>query len=80
MSNLCQNLSVSKNYPLTCINQEICGQKLNLYAIFWKNFTFMKFCGDYYDIHEKKIIFISNASWEILNRTFFSRLSRYNGG
>ena len=79
MSNLCQNLSVSKNYPLTCINQEICGQKLNLYAIFWKIFTFMKFRGDYYDIHEKKIIFISNASWEILNRTFFSRLSRYNG-
>ena len=32
MSNLCQNLSVSKNYPLTCINQEICGQKLNLYC------------------------------------------------
>ena len=79
MSNLCHNLSVSKNYSLTCINQEICGQKLNLYAIFWKIFTFMKFCGDYYDIHEKKI-FISNASWEILNRTFFSRISRYNGG
>ena len=39
------------------VNQEICGQKQNLYAIFWKNFTFMKFCGDYYDIHEKKIIF-----------------------
>ena len=72
MSNLCQNLSVSKNYPLTCINQEICRQKLNLYAIFWKNFTFMKFRGDYYDIHEKKIIFISNASWEILNRTFLA--------
>ena len=66
MSNLCQNLSVSKNYPLICINQEICGQKLNLYAIFWIFiFTFMKFRGDYYDIHEKKIIFISNASWEI---------------
>ena len=31
----------------------------------------MKFRGDYYDIHEKKIICISNASWEILNRTFF---------
>ena len=40
----------------------------------------MKFRRDYYDIHEKKIIFISNASWEILDRTFFSRLSRYNGG
>ena len=62
MSNLYQNLSVSKNYPLTCINQEICGQKLNLYDIFLKNFTFMKFRGDYYDIHEKKIIVISNAS------------------
>ena len=35
---------------------------------------------DYYDIHEKKIICISNASWEILDRTFFSRISRYNGG
>ena len=36
MSNLCQNLSVSRNVPLTCINQEICGQKTNLYAILWK--------------------------------------------
>ena len=80
MSNLCQNLSVSKNYPLTCINQEICGQKLNLYAIFWKFFTFMKFRGDNFDIHEKIIIVISNASWEILNRTFFSKIPRYNGG
>ena len=80
MSNLCQNLSVSKNYPLTCITQETFGQILNLYAIFWKIFTLMKFRGDYYDIHEKKIVCISNASWEILNRTFFSRLSRYNGG
>ena len=80
MSNLFQNLSVSKNYPLTCINQEICGQKLNLYAILWKNFTFMKFREDYYDILEKKRIFIGNGSWKILNRTFFSRLSRYNGG
>ena len=72
MSNLCQNRSVSKNYSLTCINQEICGQKLNLYAICWKMFTFMKFRGDYYDIHEKKINFISNALWEILNRTFLA--------
>ena len=80
MFNLCLNLSLSKNYPLTYINQEMCRQKLNLYAIFWKMFTFMKFCGDYYDIHEKKIIFISDASWKILNRTFFSRVSRYNGG
>ena len=74
MSNLCQNLSVSKNYPLTCINQEICGQKRNLYAILWKIWTFMKFCGDYYDIHEIKNFFISKASWEILNRTFFNRI------
>ena len=80
MSNLCQNLSVSKNYPLTCINQEICGQKLNLFAFFWKIVTFMKFRGDYFDIYEKKIIVISNAFSEILNRTFFSSLSRYNGG
>ena len=54
MSNLCQNLSVSKNEPLLCITQEICGQKQNLYAIFWKILTFMKFCGDYYDIYENK--------------------------
>ena len=40
----------------------------------------MKFCGDYYDIYENKIIVISNASWEILNRTFFSRISKYSGG
>ena len=80
MSNLCLNLSVSKNYPLTCINQEICGQKLNLYAIFRKIFTFMKFRGEYYDNHEKKYFFISNASWKILKRTFFSRISRFNGG
>ena len=25
-------------------------------------------------------IIISNASWEILNRTFFNRISKYNGG
>ena len=36
----------------------------------------MKFCGDYYDIYENKII----ASWEILNRTFFNRISKYSGG
>ena len=54
MSNLCQNLSVSKNYPLTCINQEISGQKTNSYAILWKILTFMKFCGDYYDIYENE--------------------------
>ena len=80
MSNLCQNLSVSKNEPLTCINQEICEQKPNLYAILWKILTFMKFCGDYYDIYENNKIFISNASWEILNRTFFNRILKYNGG
>ena len=32
--------------------------------------TFMKFREDYYDIYENKNLFISNASWEILNRTF----------
>ena len=40
----------------------------------------MKFCGDYYDIYENKKIIISNALWEILNRTFFNRISKYNGG
>ena len=54
MSNLCQNLSVSRNKPLTWINQDICGQKTNIYAILWKILTFMKFCGDYYDIMKIK--------------------------
>ena len=40
----------------------------------------MKFCGDYYDIYQNKRIFINNASWEILNGTFFNRISKYNGG
>ena len=56
------------------LNQEICGQKPNVIL------TFMKFCGDYYDIFENEIILISNASWEILKRTFFNRISKYNGG
>ena len=42
--------------------------------------TFIKFCGDYYDIPENNSIVISNASWEILNRTFFNRISKYGGG
>ena len=40
----------------------------------------MKFCGDYYDIYQNKRIFISNASWEILNGMFFNRISKYYGG
>ena len=52
----------------------------NLYAILWKLLTFMKFCGDYYDIYGNKRIFIGNAVWEILNRTFLNRISKYNGG
>ena len=40
----------------------------------------MKFCGDYHDIYENKRIFISNASWEILNRMFFNRILKYNRG
>ena len=40
----------------------------------------MKLCGDYYNIYENKRIFISNALWEILNRTFFNRIPKYNGG
>ena len=65
---------------VTCINQEICGQKTKLYAILWRILTFIKFCGEYYDIYENKIIFISNASWEIFTRMFFNRISKYNGG
>ena len=40
----------------------------------------MKFCGDYYDSYENKRIFISKASRQILNRTFFRQNSKYNGG
>ena len=35
-------------------NQEIYGQKQNVFAILCKILTFMKFCGDYYDIYENK--------------------------
>ena len=54
----------------TCINQEISRQKTYLYAILWKTLTFIKFCGDHYDIYENEKKIISNASWEILDRTF----------
>ena len=37
----------------------------------------MKFCGDCYDIHENKRIFISNASWEISN-IVLNRLVQFN--
>ena len=40
----------------------------------------MKFCGDHHDIYENKRILISNASWEILKRTFYNRISKYSGG
>ena len=40
----------------------------------------MNICGVYYDIYENKKIFVSNASWEVLNRTFFNTISKYNGG
>ena len=40
----------------------------------------MKFCGDYYDIYENEKKIISNESWEMLDRTFFNRISEYNGG
>ena len=40
----------------------------------------MKLCGDYYDIHENTHFFIDNVSLEILNRVFFNRISKYNGG
>ena len=77
MSNLRQSCQYPKINPYlygTCIYQEIYGQKTNLYAILWKIVNFMKFCGDNYDIYENKKMFISNASWEILNRTFFNRI------
>ena len=54
------------------LQQEISGQKSNLYAMLWTILTFMKFCGDYYDIYENKRIFISRASWEMLNRRFLT--------
>ena len=43
---------------LSILNQEICGQKSNLYAIVWKILTFMK---DNYDIYENEKKIISNA-------------------
>ena len=72
--------SVSIQKLASYFNQEICGQKNNLYAILWKILIFMKFYRDYYDIYKNKIKFISNASWEILNKTFFNQISKYNGG
>ena len=65
-------------YPEISINQEICGQKTNLYAILWKILTFMKFFGDNHDIYEIAKLFICNASWDILNRTFLNRIPKYN--
>ena len=62
------------------VNQEICGQKQNLNVILWKILTFMKFCGDKSDIYENKRFVISIASWDILKRMFFNRISKYNGG
>ena len=60
---------------------EIPGQILLLFvSIFCDILTFMKFYGDNYDIYENKRICISNPPWEILNRTFFNRISKYNGG
>ena len=50
MSNLCRKLSVAKISPF----QEIYGQKKKLFAILWTILTFMKFCGDYYDIYENE--------------------------
>ena len=47
---------------------------------FVENFDFHEICGDYYDISETKKNIISNASWQILNRSFFNRISKYNGG
>ena len=32
----------------------LCGQKTNLYAILLFFATFMKFCGDYYDMYENE--------------------------
>ena len=40
----------------------------------------MKCCADYYAIYENEKNVISNASWEILNRTFSNIISKYNGG
>ena len=41
-----------------------------------ENLDFHEICGDYYDIYLNKRIIIR----EILNRTFFNRISKYNGG
>ena len=81
---LCPIYAKSCQYPkislLLALIKKYVEKKPNLYAILWKMLTFIKFCGDYYDIYENKIICISNASWEILNRMFFNGISKYSGG
>ena len=80
MSNLCQNPSVSRISILLALIKKYLDKKNKLYAILWKILTFMKFCGDDCDIYENKKMFISSASWEILNIMFLDRISKYNGG
>ena len=55
MSNLCQNNLCQ--YPkisllLALIKKYV--DKKQIYVILCKILTFMKFCGDYYDIYENK--------------------------
>ena len=51
MSNLCQKCQYPEiSLLLALIKKYVDKNQLNLYAILWKNLTFMKFCGDHYDI------------------------------
>ena len=54
MSNLCQKLSVAKISPLLALIKKYMDKKKKLFAILWTILTFMKFCGDYYDIYENE--------------------------
>ena len=76
VSTICQYPQIS--LLLALIKKYV--DKNQIYGNLWKILTFMKFYGDNYDIYENKRCFISNASWETLNRTFFNRISKYNGG
>ena len=54
--------------------------KTKFICYFVENLNFHEIWGDYYDIYENIRIVISTASWEILSRKFFNRISKYNGG
>ena len=83
--------AISSSFTILCTMQAIMPkyvsiQKLASYlqykfiGYFVEKFDFHEICGDYYNIYENNKKIISNASWKNLNRTFFNRISKYNGG